>query len=121
MTAPIVRSKSPIAASAIRPTSKTTEGTIFVKPPGIKSGLEGSTGSQVELTPATWLSVAEMLGRSKKTPAPMLPRSSKTVAPSKSCGLKPVCKVKSIDSSSAWNGNAVILASGLQKCKLARR
>src|ERR1700728_4190140 len=62
-----------------------------------------------------------MLGRSKKTPAPMVPRSSKTVAPSKSWGLKPVCKVRSIDSSSAWNGKAVILVPGLEKCKLARR
>src|SRR4051794_7195554 len=62
-----------------------------------------------------------MLGRSKMTPAPMLPRLSKTVAPNKSWGLKPVCKVKSIDSSSVWNGNAVILVSGLEKCKLSRR
>jgi hypothetical protein len=36
------------------------------------------------------------------------------VAPSKSWGVKPVCKVKSIESSLAWNGNAVILVSGLE-------
>lgn len=59
-------------------------------------GAEEGTGSHCALTLATWETVAEMVGRFRKTPAPAVPAPSKTERPARSSGAKEAERVRAM-------------------------
>ncbi len=54
------------------------------------------TGSHCALTLATWETVAEMVGRFRKAPAPAVPAPSKTERPARSWGAKEAERVRAM-------------------------
>lgn len=54
------------------------------------------TGWHCALTLATWETVAEMVGRLRKTPAPAVPSPLKTERPARSSGAKEAERVRAI-------------------------
>lgn len=75
--------------------------------------VELETSSHLELAWATCETVALIVGRSRKAPAPASPLPPKTEIPSKSSGLKAAETLRETLSSSAWKGIAVMVVPGL--------
>lgn len=97
--------------------SKSTSGTIFVRLPKRSSLLflpSEEALLQFESTCSTCETVALIVGRSKKTPAPASPCPSNTEIPKRSSGVKAVEMVKVILSIDPWKGIALNVVSGLE-------
>lgn len=122
------------SACAITPSPISTDASMCVRVPNMSfmaplAAAESVTFSHFELTWLTVESVVDIVGKSRKNPAPADASPAKNEIPRSKAGLKPAETVSSTFAVLAWNGKAVTAVlslssrnqlelSGEGKCKM---